>query len=409
VIAERVSMAEEVGLSPARLQRIDALINSFIDRGVISGAVTLVARNGRIGHLVAHGQMDIAAGRPMANDTIFRLASMTKPVISVAILMLFEEGKILLTEPLSNFLPTFKSLSVAVRTAGSASDFHLVPADRELTLRDLLTHTSGLGSAVVGPGAVAMDALNERSPRHTLAEIVPRMADVPLSFQPGSAWEYSPVFAFDTLGHVVEIVSGVQLDQFLQRRVFEPLGMRDTAFSQPAEKHSRVVTVYERASSGSGLQPAPVIPLLELSMAPDNRYFCGAGGLAGTAEDYSRFALMLANGGELDGERLLSRRTVELMASNQIGQLTFPQPVTDMRGYRFGLGVKVLDNPAEAATLASRGTFGWAGAFGTYSWIDPVEQLVGVYLIQRMPDITDEVLRSIFPRFETTAYQAIED
>ena len=206
---------------------------------------------------------------------------------------------------------------------------------------------------------------------------------------------------------MVEIVSGLKLDQFLRQRIFEPLGMHDTSFSQPADKLSRVATVYERGENG--LRPGAPLAVLSLSTDPNNRYFSGGGGLAGTAEDYNRFALMLANGGQLDGQRLLSRKTVELMASNHIGQLPFDRPVTDLRGYRFGLGVRVLDNPAEASTLASRGTFGWAGAFNTNSWIDPVERMVGLLLLQRMPDQTDTELRSLWPRFQTTAYQAIED
>lgn len=416
MIAERVATAEQLGLSTQRLQRIDALLTSFIDRGVIAGGVSLVARNGHIGHLAAHGQMDIAANTPMATDTIFRLASMTKPVISVALLMLLEEGKILLTEPLSTFLPMFKNLHVAVpnppspafvATPLAAGAFHLVPALREITLRDLLTHTSGLGSATVGPALAAMAAMPERRPSDTLEEVVPRFAEVPLSFQPGTVWEYSPVFAFDTLGRVIEIVSGLKLDQFLQRRIFEPLGMLDTSFSLPGDKLSRLATVYERGDNG--LRPGVPVALLSLSTDPDNRYFSGGGGLAGTAEDYNRFAVMLANGGQLAGQRLLGRKTVELMASNHVGQLPFDRPVSDLRGYRFGLGVRVLENPAEAATLASRGTFGWAGAFNTNCWIDPLERMVGLLLLQRMPDQTDTELRSLWPRFQSTAYQAIED
>jgi CubicO group peptidase (beta-lactamase class C family) len=416
MIAERIATAELVGLSTQRLQRIDALLASFIDRGVIAGGVSLITRNGQIGHLAAHGQMDIAAHKQMATDTIFRLASMTKPVISVALLMLLEEGKVLLTEPLSAFLPMFKNPRVAVPNPASPSfiatplatgDFHLVPALREITLRDLLTHTSGLGSATVGPAVAAMAAMPARRSSDTLEEVVPRFAEVPLSFQPGTVWEYSPAFGFDTLGRVIEIVSGLKLDQFLRQRIFEPLGMRDTSFSQPGDKLSRVATAYERGENG--LRPGTPLAVLSLSTDPANRYFSGGGGLAGTAEDYNRFAVMLANGGQLDGQRLLSRKTVELMASNHIGQLPFDRPVTDLRGYRFGLGVRVLENPAEASTLASRGTFGWAGAFNTNSWIDPVERMVGLLLLQRMPDQTDTELRSLWPRFQITAYQAIED
>jgi CubicO group peptidase (beta-lactamase class C family) len=405
MIAEAIARAEEVGLASTRLRRIDEVAQAFIDRGVIAGAVTLVARNGRVAHLAAHGQMDIGAHRRMETDTIFRLASMTKPVISAAMLMLFEEGKLLLSEPLSTFMPMFKTLNVAEPTA--SGDFELVPANREITIRDLLTHTAGFGSATTGPAAAAIAALSGRQPGDTLEEIVPQMAHVPLSFQPGSVWEYSPSFAFDALGRVVEIISGLSLDEFLLQRIFRPLGMRDTAFSLPADKLSRVASVYERGDAG--LRPGTIIPALGLSTDPSNRYYSGSGGLAGTAEDFSRFANMLVGGGQFDGQRLLSRKTVELMASNHIGQLPIDRPVTDMRGHRFGLGVKVLDNPAEATTLASRGTFGWAGAFGTQCWIDPAEHMVGLLLLQRSLDITDTELRSLWPRIQTTAYQAIED
>jgi CubicO group peptidase (beta-lactamase class C family) len=417
MIAERAAPAEQVGLSSRRLQRIDAVMQSFIDRGVISGAVTLVARQGRVAHLVAHGQMDLAAARAMQPDTIFRLASMTKPVISAAILMLFEEGQLLLSEPVSAFIPEFKSLQVAVpnppapawlATDLAAGGFHLVPAQREITLRDLLTHTSGLGSGIDGPAALGSAAFaRNRKAGETLADVVPDMAQVPLSFQPGTTWEYSPAFGFDTLGRVVEIVSGLALDQFLQQRFFEPLGMRDTSFLVPAEKLGRVAVAYERTANG--LQPGTPLRFLTLSTDPTNRYFSGGAGLAGTAHDYSRFALMLANGGQLDGQRFLSRRTVGLMGSNQIGDLPLDRAPGDMRGYRFGLGVRVLDKPTEAASLASAGTFGWAGAFGTNSWIDPSQQMVGLLLIQRITDLNDAVLRTLWPRFQNATYQAIED
>ncbi len=417
MIAERVALPEQVGLSSTRLQRIDAVVQSFIERGVISGAVTLVARKGRVVRLAAQGQMDMAAGRAMQPDTIFRLASMTKPVISAAILMLLEEGKLLLSEPVSAFIPTFKGLQVVMPNAAvpgwmptelPTGGFHLVPANREITLRDVLTHTSGLGSATVGPAAAAIATfINEAKSAGTLANVVPGMGGVPLSFQPGTAWEYSPAFGFDTLGHIVEIVSGMALNQFLAQRIFEPLGMRETAFSVSAEKLGRLAVAYER--SANGLQARTPAGLLGLSTEPNNRYYSGAGGLTGTAEDYSRFALMLANAGQLDGERLLGRRTVALMASNQIGQIPLDRASGDMRGHRFGLGVRVLDSPPEAAALAGVGTFGWAGAFGTNSWIDPTEQMVGLLLIQRIPDMNDPVLRGLWPRFQNATYQALDD
>jgi CubicO group peptidase (beta-lactamase class C family) len=421
MIAEHVSIAEQVGLSSPRLQRVDALMQRFIDRGVISGAVTLVARQGRIAHLHAHGLADIEAARPMPTDALFRLASMTKPVISAAILSLAEEGKLLLNEPVSGFLPTFRAQQVAVPNAAvpnwavsdlNAGGFHLEPAAREISLKDLLTHTSGMGSATVGPGFEQTGAvIASMQIGQSLGDVIPKMGAVPLSFQPGAMWEYSPLFGFDTLAHVVELVSGSGIDQFLADRLFGPLGMPDTAFTVPVDQRSRLAVVYNRTPAG--LQAAESsIRFLNLQTTSDNRYFSGGGGLVGTAEDYSRFGMMLANGGQLDGMRVLSRRTVALMAANHIGTLSLERATGDMRGYRFGLGVRVLDDPGEASTLACRGTFGWAGAFGTNSWIDPVEQMVGLMLIQRLPTGPNEVdleLRSLFPRFQMTVYQALDD
>jgi CubicO group peptidase (beta-lactamase class C family) len=415
MIAERVAIKEELGFSEARARRIGTLMDAFIERGVIAGGVTLIGRHGQIAHLQAHGHMDVASATAMRPDALFRLASMTKPVISVAILLLLEEGKILLNDPVATFIPAFKDLQVEVanrQPAGApsllpAGGFHLEPAARAITIGDLLTHTSGLGSATVGPAAAqATTLLERRTASATLADVVPQMAGVPLSFQPGTAWEYSGAFGFDTLGHVVEIVSGLALDEFLQQRMFEPLGMASTTFTASAADLPRVATLYERGTDG--LQAATPTGWVARMTDPNNRYFSGGGGLLGSAEDYSRFALMLASGGKLDGQRILSRKTVDLMASNHIGQLPYRTTI-DMRGYRFGLGVRVLDNPAEATTLASRGTFGWAGAFSTNSWIDPVERMVGLLMLQRMPDPEDTVLRSLWPRFQTAAYQALDD
>jgi CubicO group peptidase (beta-lactamase class C family) len=417
MIAERVALPEQVGLSAARLQRIDRLFEAFVERGVIAGAVTLIGRDGDVAHLAAHGRMDLDSARPMQRDTLFRLASMTKPVVSVAILMLLEEGKLLLTEPVSKFLPEFRDLQVAVPNQPSlpgvatqlkAGDFHLVPANREITLRDLLTHTSGLGSATVGPGLAAVAAIMQAGPpAGTLADVVPRLAAIPLSFQPGDAWEYSPAFAFDVLGRIVEIVSGQALDVFMRERIFEPLGMSDTAFHVPGEAMSRLATLYDRSTGA--LVPGAPIPWVATTDDPSGEYHSGGGGLAGTAQDYGQFAMLLANGGQLRDERLLGRKTVELMGSNHIGSLALDRAASDMRGYRFGLGVRVLDNPAEASVLGSRGTFGWAGAYGTNSWIDPVENMVGIMLIQCTPDPTDMELRSLWPRFQAVAYQALDD
>ncbi|MBV9173919.1 MAG: beta-lactamase family protein, partial [Chloroflexi bacterium] len=329
MIAERVAQPEQLGFSNERLGRIDDVMHAAIDGGLIAGAVTLVGRHSQLAQLSAYGHMDLAAGLTMRPDTLFRLASMTKPVIAVAVLMLLEEGKLLLTDPLYEYVPAFKDMHVAVpnptsplwtRTALAPGDFHLVPANRDILLRDLLTHTSGLGSATVGPSLAATQAvLGQRGGSTTLADLVPRMADVPLSFQPGTAWEYSGALGFDILAHVVEIVSGSTIDRFLRQRVFEPLRMQDTFFHVPAHRLLDVATVYERGPDG--LRQGTPVGGLAVSTDPDSRYHSGGGGLAGTAEDYGRFAQMLALGGSLDGERLLARRTVQLMASNHIGDL----------------------------------------------------------------------------------------
>ena len=387
--------------SPSGLRRVDAVVASFIERGVIAGAVTLVARKAEIVHLSAQGHMDLATGRAMRTDTIFRLASMTKPVVSVAILMLLEEGRLRLTDPLSMFLPGFKELSVASETG-------LVRASREITLNDLLTHTAGLGC---GPNpATLADVPGGVSAGDTLADVAPRMASVPLRFQPGTEFRYSTELGFDVLGRVVEIASGQSLDEFMRRRIFEPLGATDLFFQVPPARLPEVATVYMRAPGG--LRPVRPNGVLAFSTegggaAPLRLYESGSGGLAGTAEAYARFALMLAQGGELDGQRVLARSAVELMASNRLGPMPLRTPYLDLTGYRFGLGVRVLDDPAAAGSLASRGTFGWAGAFGTHVWIDPVEQTVSLLLIQRLLDLEDAALRSLAPQIETAIYQAL--
>jgi CubicO group peptidase (beta-lactamase class C family) len=384
------------GSSPSRIRDIDAVVASFIERGVVAGAVTLVARKGEIAHLSAQGHMDIAASREMRTDTIFRLASMTKLVVSAAILMLIEDGQLWLTDPVSTFIPEFGVLSVATATG-------LVRASPEITLHDLLTHTAGLGC---GPSpALLSDVPGGASASDALADVVPRMASIPLCFQPGTEFGYSPELGFDVLGRVIEIASGQSLDEFLRRRIFEPLGAADLFFHVPPSRLPDVAAVYMRTPVG--LRPVKPAGMLAFSTMSESRYLSGSGGLVGTAEAYGRFAVMLAQGGELDGHRLLPRTAVDLMPSNQVGQLPLHTPYIDLTGYRFGLGVRVLDDPGAAGSLASRGTFGWSGAFNTEVWIDPVEQMVSLLLIQRMLDPEDAALRSLGPRIETAVYQAL--
>ncbi len=387
---------EEVGLSSDRLQRIRETIQRHITAGDISGAVTLVARKGRVAHLEAHGQMDLESKKPMPQNAVFRMASMTKPIVGVAILMMMEEGRVRLSDPVSRFVPEFKGLQVAVempRTPGPATQaveptFYTVPAAREITIRDLLTHTSGL----VSGGVSATEAAKiQRKPTDTLATYLPKLASVPLAFQPGSRWTYSPGAGFDTLGRIVEAASGQPLDQFLRQRLFGPLGMKDTFFYGPTDRQPRVPTMYQRAPGGMTIVENP-------DRQRSATYFSGGGGLLGTAEDYVQFAQMLLNGGQLNGTRLLGPKTVELMRSVHVPDTLAGRPA----GRGFGLSVQVVDNPVAAGHSVSAGSYGWDGAFGTHFWIDPKEQLVGILMVQ-----TASPNRQTDRDFETAVMQAI--
>jgi CubicO group peptidase (beta-lactamase class C family) len=389
---------EEVGLSGDRLKRIPAVIQRHMDEGQIAGAVTLVARNGRVAHLQAHGYLDAAAKRPMPAEAVFRIMSMTKPVVGVAILMMMEEGKLRLSDPVSRFIPEYKVLQVAVETprpagpGGAARDespsFYTVPATREITIRDLLTHTSGL----VSGGVSASEAGKiDRTRTDTIGTYLPKLAAVPLAFQPGTRWAYSPGAGFDALGRVVEVASGLAFDRFLRERIFQPLGMKDTYFVGTEDRAARVPLVYQRTAKGLVPQPPP-------SQPPSGTYFGGGGGLVSTAADYARFAQMLLNGGQLDGQRLLGRWTVDLMRAPHVPD-TFQgrQP-----GRAFGLSVQVVTDPVAASYSVSPGSYGWIGAWGTHSWMDPKEKLVGIMLVQ-----TSNPNRQVDRDYETAVMQAI--
>jgi CubicO group peptidase (beta-lactamase class C family) len=381
---------EEVGFSTERLQRVKDTVQQHIEGRTIAGAVTLVARRGRIAHFEAQGFMDIEGKKAMPKDAIFRLASTSKPITAVAVMMLVEEGKIRLNDPVSRFIPEFKNLNkVAVPRPGATAapagrgtgpgqpggevTFDVVSATREITIRDLLTHTSGLVSG--GLGASAAGKLAPRTPTDTLATYIPKLAAVPLDFQPGALWRYSGQAGFDVLSRVVEIVSGQPFDQFLKVRLFDPLGMKDTGFAASGDRAARLATVYRRTPNGLERSDNPNA----LSSAT---YFSGAGGLMSTAEDYLQFAQMLVNGGQLNGKRLLSPRTVELMASNHTGDMVNGQFGRPPRGMGFGLGVQVVQDPVAADLRQSAGTFGWAGAYGTNVNMDTREQMVTVVFIQ---------------------------
>jgi len=396
-----VSKPEDVGLSAERLKRIHPLMQSHIDAKDFAGAVTLVARRGKVVHLEAHGLMDLESGKAMRTDTLFRMASMTKPVTAAAILMLLEENKLVLADPVSKFIPEFKNPKVAVWNMPNdpkGAGTKLVPADRDITIQDLLTHTSGLATGTEGPAGDFVRRAN-LGQGGSLAERVKRLAGLPLHFQPGAQWEYTGTYGFDILGRIVEIQSGKNLDQFFTQRIFEPLGMKDTFFTIPQERLADVAALYNRTEQGL-TKPAAAAPL-----PAGVEFFSGAGGLTGSAQDYLQFCQMLLNGGTLNGTRLLSRKTVELMTENAIGNLdlrNYLDGEQPLRGYGFGLGVRVRRSTGASGWLGSIGDYGWAGANGTYFWIDPKEQLIGMVLMSTR--VTR--LRSEFPN---AVYQAVTD
>jgi CubicO group peptidase (beta-lactamase class C family) len=394
---------EDVGMSSERLQRVNEVVKSYIDSGQISGAVTMVSRKGRVAHFEAQGLMDIEAKTPMRKDAIFRMASMSKPVTGVAILMLMEEGKLRLTDPVSRFIPEFKNPKVALLKAAPATatpaaagqrapepEIYTVPAERELTIRDLMTHTNGLETG--GAGSREGNRLSPRNTSSTLAAYVPTLGVVPLDFQPGSKWQYSALAGIETLGRIVEITSGMTFDQFLQKRIFEPLGMKDTAFFPADDRLARVVTLYERKPTGLSRIDTP-------AWLATRTLFSGGGGLWSTPEDYMQFAQMLVNSGQLNGKRLLGPRTVDLMASNHVGDL-FAASAQRNKGMGFGLTVEVVVDSVSANRRESNGSFGWDGAFGTHFWVDRKEQLVGLLMVQEsngplMRDFENAVMQAI--------------
>ena len=400
--------AEDVGFSTERLGRIKEAVQRQIDAGSAPGVVTLVARRGRVVHFEAHGFNDVEAKKPMPKDAIFRLASMSKPIAATAVMMMIEEGKVRLNDPVSRFIPEFKQSTVAVPKGGAAAggggrgggrggpppEVDLVPA-RPITVRDLLTHTSGLMSG--GPGQQTAGAAAQRNPQDTLATYIPRLGGVSLDFQPGTLWRYSGLHGFDVLCRIVEVASGMTIDRFMQQRLFDPLGMKDTGFTITAARQPRMAIMYRRAQSGGGFERLP-----DQSGLSSPTYFSCSGGLVTTAEDYLQFAQMLVNGGELNGRRYLSPKTVALMASNHTGDLVNGQFGRPARGMGFGLGVQVVEDPVAADLRQSKGTFGWAGAYGTNINIDPQEKMVNIILMQTS---TPQLQRD----FENAVMQAIID
>jgi len=393
-------VAEEVGLSSMRLQRITRVMQAAIDRREIAGAVTLIARHGKIAHCEAVGRQDIASGTPMRPDTIFRIYSMTKPITAVATLLLYEEGHFLLDDPVAHFIPEFAEMKVFTRE--SATGIEVADLERPITIRHLLLHTSGLPyDNVEGSPVKRLYAQAQiRGRDELLAEKARRIAQLPLMHQPGSGWTYG--WSTDVLGRLVEVVSGQPFDSFLKERIFDPLAMVDTGFHVPATQLGRLATVYGPGDQGD-LQP-DYRP--ELAYAEPPRYLSGGGGLVSTATDYARFCQMLLNGGKLDDERLLSRATVALMLADHLpGQpRPFPPDFPVAAGYSMALGGATLVDGALAGLLSSKGSYEWGGAADTRFWIDRTEDLIGVFMIQLLP------LSFRLPRlFNVLTYQALTD
>jgi CubicO group peptidase (beta-lactamase class C family) len=383
---------EAVGLSSERLARIeDHLERRYLAHKKIAGALTLVARRGRIAHLAPVGMMDVERGVPMREDTIFRIYSMSKPITSVALMTLYERGAFQLEDPVHRFIPAWRDLQVY--EAGNYPAFATRPPARPMTVRDLLTHMSGLTYGFMERTNVdrAYRRLDVGERGRTLDEMIATLAKLPLEFSPGTRWNYS--VATDVLGHLIERISGRRLDVFLRDEIFAPLGMVDTGFHVPADRVDRLASNYLRA-------PDKTLRVeddrIASAYAEPPAYLSGGGGLVSTARDYARFCQMLLNGGELAGARILGRKTIELMTMNHlpggqdIAQLNlggqFSQVTYD--GVGFGLGFSVTLDLARAQTVGSVGEYAWGGAASTAFWIDPAEQLIVIFMTQFMPSGT---------------------
>ena len=396
--------AESVGLSSERLLRIGAVVQRNIDEKRIAGAVTLVARRGSVVWFKAQGMADAEAGKPMRPDTLFRICSMTKPITSVAVMMLYEEGRFLLDDPVSKYLPEFKNQNVLVKPATGES--YTIPVTREITIRDLLRHTPGLTyhwNDMLGPMYKTANVAHGLLPYDgTIEDSVKRLAALPLLFRPGERWEYS--LGVDVLGRLVEVVSGKPLDEFFRTRIFEPLGMKDTYFYPPEDKLQRLAAAYTYYPD-KGLNRFPDTPIAEgpFVYSADYPYrspkklFSGGAGLVSTVEDYTRFCFMMLDGGKVGNTRLLSRKSIELMTHDQLGK------ISSDRGFGLGFGVDGVKEPL--SELGSPGEFDWGGFFYTAFSIDPKEQMIVIFMAQLHPSGGLSLDRQV----HALAYQALAD
>lgn len=398
---------EDVGMSSARLGNVSRLVQGYIDERKLPGALSLVARSGKIVHFQTYGSMDDERGKPVAADTIFRFYSMTKPIASVGLMMLYEEGRFQLEDPVSRFLPELKNLRVY--TSGTADSLATHEPAREMTVRDVLMHTSGLiardSQSPVGE-LYRRAGIRGSDSDFPLAELPQRLSRIPLQVDPGAQWIYG--ISTDLVGLLCEVISRTPYDQYLQERILGPLGMVDTAFSVPESKVERFASCYGPVSGGD-----PRYKLVDdaytSGFARPRTYFSGAGGLVSTAGDYYRFCSMLLNGGVLDDVRILSPRTLELMTLNHLpggrdlasfGQLTGE---TSREGMGFGLGFAMLLDPAVAQIIGTPGEYYWGGAASTAFFVNPKEELIMLFLTQLRPSSTYPIRREL----RATIYSAI--
>jgi len=392
---------ESAGFSAERLTRLDTTMNDWVNKGWINGAVSLIIRNGKIVHFKAVGYNDLETKTALDKEGIFRIASQTKAITSVAVMMLYEEGKFLLDEPVSKYIPSFADAKVLEKYNPKDTTYTTVPSKRAITIRDLLTHTSGIDYAQIGsPEAQAIYAKHNITAGldvsgDKLSDAMNRLGSLPLSHQPGEKWTYG--LNIDLLGYLVEIWSGMSLDEFFNTRIFSPLGMKDTYFNVPEEKANRLVNFFMEDSTGlkkyeKALGGDMNFPLRKKS------YFSGGGGLSSTIYDYAIFLQMMLNNGEYNGQRLLSRNTVRMMTMNQIGDLNLGEN-------KFGLGFAIVSEKGSSILPNQVGTFSWGGAFSTTYWVDPKENMV-VLLYRQMWGAHDD---TVDQAFKVLVYQAIND
>lgn len=386
---------ESVGLSSLRLERITGAMQKHVDEGHIAGSTGLILRHGKIAYFETVGYQDREAKTPMAEDTIFRIYSMSKAITGVAVMMLYEQGHFFLTDPVEKYLPEYADAKVAEDSKGGVE---LVDARNKMTIRDLLRHTSGItyGGANTKTGKFYREA-GARGRGQNLEQFSKKLGSAPLEFEPGTEWQYG--FSIDVLGRLVEVASGQTFDKYLEDNIFEPLGMKDTAFHVPAAKHDRLATLY--SPEGEDKIRVATSPAQDSYKEPAT-FFSGGGGLVSTTMDYARFTQMLLNEGELDGVRLLGKKSVELMRTDHLGDIKKNGPLIARDGIGFGLTFAVTLDPGQVGSLDSKGVYRWGGAAGTRFWIDPVEDMITIFMVNILPyrfTYGDE--------FKLLAYQAI--